>query len=470
MEPIATLEAQITELAGHLNSANHRLLTLIAEFDRRKGWSESATQSCAHWLNWKCGIDIGAAREKVRVAHALEALPKISAAMARGELSYSKVRAITRVADAATEEMLLSIALHGTAHHVETTVRCFRRARQAEELSREARQQAARKLTWSFDDDGSLIIKACLPAETGALFLKALNVAVEDAYQEQRVSVETSEVTKARVASDNPTPGEQPPFSVRRADALGRMAESFLANGAHALASGERHHVVVHVDAQTLRDGCNGRCEHEDGPALAVETARRMGCDASVVAVLEDENGEPLNVGRKTRTIPPSIRRALHSRDKEGCRFPGCTNKHFVDGHHIQHWAHGGETCLSNLVTLCRFHHRQVHEGGVTIQVLNDGALRFSMKDGRAFDSLVPTRQAAESTRPNENVTRGNWTQLVADLAQSDIVITPKTAVTRWGGERLDYDLAVGVLLHKTHRAAQASVTGVSSETRRPTH
>jgi hypothetical protein len=173
---------------------------------------------------------------------------------------------------------------------------------------------------------------------------------------------------------------------------------------------------------------------------------------------------------RKTRTIPPSIRRALHSRDKEGCRFPGCTNKHFVDGHHIQHWANGGQTRLSNLVLLCRFHHRQVHEGGVTIQVLNDGALRFAVKDGRSCDSLVPTRQAAESTRPNEDVTRGNWTQLVADLAESDITITPKTAVTRWGGERMDYDLAVGVLLHKTHRAAQASVTGVSAETRRSVH
>jgi hypothetical protein len=133
---IAALEAQITELVGHLNAANHRLLTLLAEFDRRKGWADCATQSCAHWLNWKCGIDIGAAREKVRVTHALESLPRISAAMERGELSYSKVRAITRVADAATEELLLSIALHGTAHHVETTVRCFRRVQQTEELSR----------------------------------------------------------------------------------------------------------------------------------------------------------------------------------------------------------------------------------------------------------------------------------------------------------------------------------------------
>ena len=173
------LEAEITELAGHLNAAQYRWLTLIAEFDRRNGWSDGACASCAHWLNFKCGVALGAARERVRVAHALETLPKISSAMARGELSYSKVRALTRVAGAETEDYLLSIALHGTAHHVERVVQCFRRAQEAEELSREARQQAGRSVSYLFDEDGSLIVKARLPAEVGALFIKALDVAIE---------------------------------------------------------------------------------------------------------------------------------------------------------------------------------------------------------------------------------------------------------------------------------------------------
>src|SRR4249919_1315830 len=160
---LRTLEAEITELAGHLNAGQYRFLALIAEFDRRSGWSDSATQSCVHWLNWKCGIDMGAARERVRVAHALETLPRISAAMARGELSYSKVRALTRIASEGTEEYLLSIALHGTAHHVETLVRHYRRAQEAEELSREARQQANRGLSYFYDDDGSLVLKGRLP-------------------------------------------------------------------------------------------------------------------------------------------------------------------------------------------------------------------------------------------------------------------------------------------------------------------
>src|SRR5262245_9729653 len=113
------LANKITELAGHLNAAQHRWLVLIAEFDRRNGWSDGVCHSCAHWLNFQCGVALGAAREKVRVAHALEKLPKVSAAMAEGKLSYSKARALTRVANEGTEDYFLSIALHGTAHHVE---------------------------------------------------------------------------------------------------------------------------------------------------------------------------------------------------------------------------------------------------------------------------------------------------------------------------------------------------------------
>src|SRR5689334_22701739 len=183
--PTPVLEAQITELAGHLNAGNHRFLIMVAEFDRRGGWAAWMMKSCAHWLNWKCGISLNAARERVRVARALVGLPQISAAMARGALSYSKVRALTRVASAATEELLLTIALHGTAEHIEITVRTFRRAQEAEELSREARQQAARRLSYWWDADGSLLFKGSLPAEAGALFLKALNAAVEAADPER---------------------------------------------------------------------------------------------------------------------------------------------------------------------------------------------------------------------------------------------------------------------------------------------
>src|SRR6516225_9707326 len=212
------LEAEITELVGHLNAAQHRWLTLIAEFDRRHGWNCGATKSCAHWLNYKCGIDLGAAREKVRVAHALAKLPAISAAMSCGQLSYSKVRALTRVACAATEAYFLDIALHGTAAHVEKLVRCYRRVQEVEELSREARQQANRSFAYYYDEDGSLVLKGRVPAEAGALLLRALESALpkpEPRSDRQLVSAGT--------------------FPQRRADALAEIAESFLKHGIECL-------------------------------------------------------------------------------------------------------------------------------------------------------------------------------------------------------------------------------------------
>jgi len=295
------LAARITELAGHLNAAQYRWLSLIAEFDRRQGWSDGATQSCAHWLNWQCGIDLGAAREKVRVAHALEKLPRIAAAMARGELSYSKTRALTRVACEKTEEYFLNIALHGTAAHVEKLVRCYRRAKESEELSREGQQQATRKVSYFYDEDGSLVLKARLPAEIGALVIKALDVAVNDpAVKDASAEMPPRQVTCGAVVTVSE---ERLSFGARRADALGRIAESFLQHGAEALSGGDRQQIVVHIDADTLHEGCAGRCELEDGPSLPVETVRRLACDASIVSVLEDAQGEPLNVGRNYRRL-----------------------------------------------------------------------------------------------------------------------------------------------------------------------
>src|SRR5581483_4081632 len=344
------LAAQITELAGHLNAANYRWLSLIAEFDRERGWSDGSTHSCAHWLNWQCGIDLGAAREKVRVAHALEKLPQIAQAMARGALSYSKVRALTRVACAQTETYFLEIALHGTAAHVEKIVRGYRRAKESEELSREEQQQATRKVSYFYDTDGSLVLKARLPAEIGALVIKALDAAVNDpAVRDVSAEMRPPQPPEEEEWGLIVRPAdERPSWGARRADALGRIAESFLQHGAEDLSSGDRQQIVIHVDAETLQDSVAGRCELEDGPSLAAETVRRLACDASVVTILEDARGEPLNVGRKTRAIPPALQRALRSRDR-GCRFPGCPNTRYVDGHHIHHWAHGGETKLSNL-------------------------------------------------------------------------------------------------------------------------
>ena len=234
---------------------------------------------------------------------------------------------------------------------------------------------------------------------------------------------------------------------MRRADALGIIAESFLAHGQEALSGGERQQIVVHVDAETLCHRSAGRCEHEQGPAMAAETARRLACDASLVRILESSAGEPLDVGRKTRSIPAALHRALRARD-QGCRFPGCTLHRYVDGHHVKHWAEGGETKLRNLVLLCRFHHRLVHEGGYSVQILDDGAFRFLRPDGRDLDA------------PLEYPITPDWHALITAHRRAGLEITPETAKTGWRGERMDYGLAVESLLQRWQRD-----TDVSAET-----
>jgi hypothetical protein len=428
--PLEELEARITELCGHLSAAQYRWLLLIREFDRRCGWGDGKLRSCAHWLNFKCGLNLGAAREKVRVAHALKDLPLIAASMARGELSYSKVRALTRVACRATERDLLNIALHGTAYHVERTVRLFRQAMQAQELSREARQQAGRGVSYYWEEDGSLVMKARLPASAGALVLKALECALRQ--------VPTHEVCVERAEEWPVNP------SARRADALVRVAESSLrARGADAKTA-DHYQVVIHVDAETLSCGAAGRSEVEGGPSLPIETIKRIGCDASVVGVIEDGKGRPLSVGRRTRSIPPAIRRALRSRDAGGCQFPGCTYEKFLDAHHVEHWAQGGKTELSNLVTLCRWHHRLVHEGGIGVQPRRGGGWRFFKADGQEF---APVRVDPR--------TYYLGTEIEDTHRAEGPVITEKTAATRWRGERMDYDHGVMLLCHKAERARE---------------
>jgi hypothetical protein len=436
---LADLEAQITELAGQLNAAQYRWLLLIAEFDRRQGWGDGKLPSCAHWLNFKCGLNLGAAREKVRVAHALAGLPKIAAAMARGELSYSKVRAVSRVACEATEENFLMIALHGTAHHVESLVRGYRRAQQAEELSREARQQANRSLSYEYGEDGSVVLKARLPAVAGAMLIQALEAALE---RIPATEISADVVQEHRI-----------PWACWRADALAYVAESFLAgsgDSSPASTSADRYQVVVHVDAESLRNHSDGRCELEQGPSIPVETARRLACDASLLSVLENEHGEPLDVGRKTRSIPPAIRRALRTRDA-GCRFPGCTHQRYLDAHHIEHWADGGETKLSNLVTLCRLHHRLVHEGQIRIEIPSEGGWRFVRPDGRHYEVIRCTKSP---------VYTGD--ELATTHADLGIHIDRDTAATRWRGERMDYDLGVWVLCQQAARARRTRDGGVS--------
>lgn len=434
------LGAEITELCGYIYAATYRLLILIREFDENGYWELPGLVSCAHWLNFQCGIGMNAAREKVRVAHALAELPLISAAFERGQISYSKVRAITRAASPENEEFLLMIANHGTAHHVEKLVSQYRRAKRLQDIENANRQHDARSLSWQFDDDGSMVMNARLTPENGALVVKALQMAIDRQFE--------PESTRDEVRDGEPdiTAETRQPIRVRRADALTEVAETYLGAEGGSTSTADRYQVVVHVSAETLTgdDNVTAETSHlEDGPHVTAETSRRIACDCSVSALVEDGLGEPLSIGRKSRSIPPPMRRALQARDK-GCRFPGCTHQHFIDGHHIKHWADDGETSLDNLVLLCRAHHRLVHEGGFGCERTDDGQIVFRDPDGRVLDAYVlppPLPMDVDPVRCFET--------LFAELH-----LDSKTCVTRWEGESMDFDMAVGGMLRQEEKVA----------------
>jgi hypothetical protein len=436
---LEALEEEICALASHIHAATCRWLSLVAEFDRRQGWASWGARSCAHWVAWRCGIAPVSAREHVRVARRLAELPAVRAAFARGELSYSKVRAITRVDGLEREADLLSLAQHATAAQLERLVRAHRSVVAVERVAQGAR--AERWLTWDHDDDGSLLLRGRLPAEEGAVLIAALEAARE------RLAAASAEAGQAAAAGERGASAEardDDPGTLEdgrdasaealattageaRADALMLMAETMLAGSHGARTGGDRYQVVVHVDTATLRGDERGETsELDDGVPLAAETARRLACDASIVRILE-RDGRPLSVGRKTRSIPPALRRALAARDR-GCRFPGCTARHFVDAHHIEHWAQGGETSLSNLVQLCRHHHRLLHEGRYALEPGPDGRLIFRRPDGRRISDCP-------------QAPRGHVGAIHARRVRAD------ACVSLSHGERMDLDLGVDWML-----------------------
>ncbi|QIB64636.1 DUF222 domain-containing protein [Kineobactrum salinum] len=459
------LANEITLLAGQINAANHRLLKLIAQFDQRKGWSGGGTvRSCAHWLNWKCGIALSAAREKVRVAGCLESLPQIDTAFAAGEISYSKVRAMTRVATPENEDFLLRIAQYGTASHVEKVVGKYRQVTRKNDTDAELEQEAARKLVYYQDEDGMWIVHARLPQEAGSLLVKAIETVVAPVQEEKQAQLRAEYKRQSQEpasAENRQTPFEtNEPFRFQellehtRADALIAISEHFLATGGTnaelaALKGSERCQIVLHVDIETLRkqqhaaDCEYSHCNLDDRRWIAPHTARRLSCDTSLVTVLNDKNGNVLNIGRRSRTVPAAMSRALKMRDRT-CRFPGCCESRYVDAHHIRHWVDGGETSLDNLVTLCRYHHRQLHRGAFTLSTQSNESGRrlvFKTPAGRILETSLAPQFPDASAETSGTALRN----IVPD-------INARTAVTRWSGESCDYGMAVDALLQREMR------------------
>ncbi len=362
---IDELDAAICRLASRIHAMNYELLVLVREFDDRMGWAKWSYPSCAEWLSWRCGLSLSAAREKVRTAQALRDLPGISLAFREGRLSYTKVRALTRVAALHDEDSLLRYALESTAPQVEERCRQIRNV-QPDSVRDARRVWDARSLSaWRNPARGTLCLRVELPLEVGELVMQAIERALEQ-----------DEIADAVAETSAST------FQAQQADALVAIAKTYLdgggaAAGAEAASTADRYQVVVHVDEAALRGGA-GRA---DAP---LETVKRLACDSSLVVVTEDERGTPLDVGRKQRTVSTPLRRALWARDRH-CTFPGCHRTRFVAAHHVHHWTAGGPTCVDNLVLLCSQHHRLLHEGGYSIRRDYRGEHYFVRADGRAI-------------------------------------------------------------------------------------
>ncbi len=427
---INSLEQELLTLGAQIEAATYRFIKLLARFDEANGWQGDGIKSFAHWLNWKLGMNSVMAREKVRTARALADLPRVDEAFSTGEISYTKVRALTRVATPENENYLLDIARYGTGAHMERLVRSFRRCKHFDAANdalsdpeQEPDSEPDNTLTCYDDEDGSVIIRARLRAEDGALVRKALDILVEEKRKEAEATNAELKVDSTNVSAE--TNLNLADYDDTRANALVRLADHYLSHPPDDQAPGqdERFQVFMHIRVNPESGAV------EDHHFLAPEVAKRLACDAGLTTVLEGEEGELLSIGRKSRTIPRNIRHALRIRDRGCCQYPGCTAHRFTDAHHIKHWAQGGATQLDNLVTLCRFHHRELHKGTYRIQAAanNEGEKLFNhFTFINRFNKTIPSSPG---------------------LPTSPIPLpTAPPANCLWAGETMDYQMAIQAL------------------------
>ncbi|MCW2521683.1 MAG: endonuclease [Frankiales bacterium] len=437
-ESLDALEAKICRLAAQISVATAQLLICLGEFDQREGWSAFGVKSCAHWLSWRCHVGVHAAREQVRVARALRELPLICAEFAAGRLSYAKVRALTRVAEPDSEADLVELALAATAAQTERTVRGWRRA---EALAADRPNETERRyFTHHFDEDGMLVLRARMGPEEGALFLAALEESQERAARAQ-ASIEATALKDAVATSEadgdpdgRPSAGPSAALAATSPglDGLVAMAKSTL-NGDRDPARDPDTQLVVHLDAAVLQRTANaGLAAYRHGGTLTAEQARRLACDSKLLVMLS-EGRDVLDVGKATRAIPASLRRALWARDK-GCVMPGCTERRRrkLQAHHVWHWADGGPTCLDNLVSLCNYHHHAIHDRGYAVVVAATGGFDFYSPQG----ILIPAAWSASPT-----------TLTSAAESEPALPMIDHEQIPTWKGESFDLDYVVSTLL-----------------------
>lgn len=487
---------QIAEDVAHIDAALHRVLTKIRVFDGGAGWAQQGFRSCAGWLSWRVGWSANTAREHVRVANALAALPKIDRALEHAEVSYSKVRAMTRVATPDNEHVLLELAQSTTGAQLEALCRKYASVRDHDDPKNSSPQNdlERRYVTRRDREDGMVVIEAVLhPDEAARVWValervakdrcRARNRAASNASAEapgtevsSSVSAEASDIDVTSGASaeapradvsnkvsaeapvgtpsaSNPTTSPNAtaeavrrPVPFDRADALVEIAEQVLRGDSPSRSPTE---VVVSVPLEALQAPDAAVADPSllastaDGTGLSMHAIRRLACDCGVVPLIEDAKGNPLRVGRKLRVIAGALKRALFNRDTT-CRFPGCRARAFLEGHHMQHWLDGGETVISNMLALCSFHHRFVHEYGFTLELdpTTSTVTAYDTANHRSISTLPP---APDTMRPDLG-----WSNIHA--RNDRFAITAETQ-SCWDNTPVDYPEAVDWLLRTDDRA-----------------
>jgi len=363
---VSSIRARLVTVSRDIASNKADLLELVVRFDEMKGWKDSGATHCAAWMDLELGIGVQLGWEYLRVGRKLRTLSTTTALFRAGKLSWSKVRLICRIANADNEKTLCHAALDASFSEVERLCAAYRWNDDDDgktENERAVRQWEERSLRYNTNRSGSgnMTITLTLPPEQALAFLNSVEHSLNQLEDEPEATI-----------------------TQRRADAALLMAESSIQHAGRDIATADRYQVIVSVDESGLQQPASAdsqqrdRSDHNNQPhpekrptingsaPIAKETARRIACDCSI-STNTVINGEPTDIGRKSRIWPAGMTRAIKERDQH-CQYPGCSHTNHLNIHHIQHWADDGETSISNGVLLCTRHHQAVHEGGYSIE------------------------------------------------------------------------------------------------------